>query len=119
MSNLYAYAPKAQRHLARRDARLRKLIQAIGPCTLRQEPDRCASLGRAIIAQQISTKAAAAILSRLEQALAVSGMTPSGILSLPPSVPRQVGRSTARARALIHLAPKVYHRTAPVDNLHE
>ncbi len=47
---------RAQRHLSRRDAVLKKLIAGIGPCTLRYEPDRFASLARAIIAQQMIGK---------------------------------------------------------------
>src|SRR5712692_676624 len=56
---------KAQRHLARRDAVLQPLIRAIGPCTLRHNPDHFETLVRAIIAQQISSKAAIAIGNRV------------------------------------------------------
>src|SRR5205823_4262879 len=58
---------KAQRHLARRDPVLKRLIAAVGPCTLRYEPNGFAALVRSIISQQISTRAAASIHARLEQ----------------------------------------------------
>src|SRR5437763_17064536 len=71
---------KAQRHLSRRDAVLKKLIAGVGPCTLRFEPDRFVSLARAIIAQQISTKAANSIRAKVEAALGAKGLTPRAVL---------------------------------------
>src|SRR5438132_14386294 len=71
---------KAQRHLSKRDAILKKLIAGIGPCTLRYEPDRFASLVRAIIAQQISTKAARSIQAKVEAAVDGKGLTARAIL---------------------------------------
>ena len=40
---------KAQRHLARRDPVLKRLIAGVGPCTLWHEPSRFAALVRSII----------------------------------------------------------------------
>ena len=74
---------KARRHLARHDPVLKGLIRAVGPCTLWHNPNRFAALVRSIIAQQISTKAAAAISGRLEQALAPAVVSAAGILALP------------------------------------
>ena len=56
---------KAGRHLARRDAALKQIIKRVGACTLQVNPDRFGILTRAIISQQISGKAAAAISGRL------------------------------------------------------
>src|SRR3954451_1747852 len=74
MSDSSPYYRKAQRHLARRDPILKRLVKLVGPCTLRYEPDRFAALARSIIAQQISTKAAHSIRTRLEQTLAPAGL---------------------------------------------
>jgi DNA-3-methyladenine glycosylase II len=110
---------KAQRHLARRDETLRKLIRLIGPCTLQHNPDRFAALVRAIIAQQISTKAAAAILGRLQQALSATGMTPKTFLRLTAKQLRQVGLSRGKVLALTDLAEKIQDGSVPLEGLHE
>jgi DNA-3-methyladenine glycosylase II len=110
---------KAQRHLARRDPVLKRLIAAIGPCTLRHDADRFAGLVRSIISQQISTKAARAIAGRLEETLAATGVTPKAILALTPEQLRQVGLSAAKARALGDLAEKVHQGVVPLADLHE
>ena len=52
-------------HLLSVDDRWRPLIDRIGPCRLRPRPDRFGTLVRAIIGQQISSKAAASIDARL------------------------------------------------------
>jgi DNA-3-methyladenine glycosylase II len=111
---------KARRHLARCDPTLKRLIDAIGPCTLRQNPNRFAALVRSIVSQQISTKAAAAIAARLEQALAASrGITPEGILALSADDLRAAGLSAAKARSLCDLAERAHNQTLPLDMLHE
>lgn len=56
----------AQRHLARRDPVLKPLIRTVGPCTMQPaSADPLTVLVRCVIYQQISTKAAATIFSRL------------------------------------------------------
>jgi DNA-3-methyladenine glycosylase II len=110
---------KAQRHLARRDRVLKQLIAAVGPCTLRVNPDRFGLLARAIISQQISTKAAASIGARLEQALAPAGLKPAAILKLPEDALRAAGLSAAKTRAMRDLAEKVHGKAVPLDALHE
>jgi DNA-3-methyladenine glycosylase II len=119
MSRLPDVYQKARRHLARRDAVLKRLMSAIGPCTLRQNPNRFAALVRSIVSQQISTKAAAAISGRLEQALVSTGITPEGILALSTEELRAAGLSAAKARSLCDLAEKVQNQTLPLDTLHQ
>jgi DNA-3-methyladenine glycosylase II len=109
---------KARRHLTRRDPVLKRLIGAIGACTLQPNPDHFAALVRSIIAQQISTKAAAAISGRLEQTLAPSGVTAKGILSLPAEALRAAGLSAAKARSLGDLAERVRNRSLALGKLH-
>src|SRR5438270_1556880 len=110
---------KARRHLARRDPVLKQLIHTIGPCTLWQNPNRFAALVRSIISQQISTKAAAAISARLEQALAPAGITPEAILALSSKDLRAAGLSANKARALSDLAERVQTQALPLDLLHD
>jgi DNA-3-methyladenine glycosylase II len=109
---------KAQRHLARRDAILKKLIRLVGPCTLKHNPDRFAVLASSILSQQISTRAAAAIRSRLEQLLAPDGITAAKVLSVGEPELRSAGLSVAKTKALRDLAEKVVAGSVPLHRLH-
>lgn len=60
-----------------------------------------AALGRSIISQQISTKAANTIRKRLEVTL---GLTPEGVSSVPVDILRQTGLSRTKAASLQSLA---------------
>ena len=55
----------AVKHLRRVDPQLREVIKRIGPCRLAPRPDRFGTLVNSIVAQQISSKAAASINLRL------------------------------------------------------
>ncbi len=110
---------KAQRHLARRDAILKKLIRHVGPCTLRHNPDGFATLARSIISQQISTKAAISISTKLEKEAGRAGLTPRGILKLTPEQLRACGLSTTKARSVRDLAEKVQSGEVPIRKLPE
>jgi len=109
---------KAQRHLARQDATLKQLIKALGPCTLRHSSDRFGALVRSIIAQQISTKAAAAIAGRLEQAAGRRGITAARILKMSQQALRQAGLSINKCTSLYDLAQKVHDGTVPLAEIH-
>ena len=52
-------------HLAEADPRWVPIIERVGPCLLRPRRDRFGTLVRAIVGQQISTKAAASIDAKL------------------------------------------------------
>jgi DNA-3-methyladenine glycosylase II len=110
---------KARRHLTRRDPVLKQLIGAIGPCTLRHDPDGFAELARSIIAQQISTRAAASIHGRLLQALGRRGLRPAALLALSDEDFRAAGLSSSKVRSLRDLAEKVHARQVPLRRLPE
>src|SRR5436305_10483529 len=57
---------EAERELAGRDAVMRRLVEAAGPCTLgsRRQRDHFGALVRAIVFQQLAGKAALAIHTR-------------------------------------------------------
>jgi DNA-3-methyladenine glycosylase II len=118
-TNPSALFGKAQRHLARRDPVLKRLIAAVGPCTMWHDPNRFAVLVRSIVYQQISIKAAASILRKLQEALAPHGITPAGILGASADTLRGAGVSANKARALTDLAEKVHGGTVPLDDLHQ
>ncbi len=108
---------KARRHLARRDPVLKSLMRQVGPCTLRHEPDGFAALVRSIIAQQISTKAAAAIQGRLVLTLGEPGLQPAALLALSDEQLRGAGLSASKARALRDLADKIAAGALPLLHL--
>jgi DNA-3-methyladenine glycosylase II len=112
-----SYFAKAQRHLARRDPVLKRLIRAIGPCTLRVDPDHFRVLVESIVSQQISTKAADSIFARLEQLLSSTGITPAGLLAQSETALRGVGLSSGKQRALRDLAEKVQSGTVAFAGL--
>jgi DNA-3-methyladenine glycosylase II len=118
MTALPATYQKAQRHLARRDRILKRLIAMIGPCTLQPRRDRFASLVRSIVAQQISTRAAAAINGRLAQALASTGITPAAVLASSGDTLRSAGLSASKVRSLHDLAEKIQNGMVPLKSLH-
>jgi DNA-3-methyladenine glycosylase II len=110
---------KARRHLARRDPVLKGLMAQVGPCTMRHEPDGFAALVRSIIAQQISTKAAASIHARLLHALGRRGLRPGALLALSDEEMRGAGLSASKVRSLRDLAEKVQTRAVPLRRLPE
>jgi DNA-3-methyladenine glycosylase II len=107
---------RAQRHLSRRDAVLKRLIALVGPCTLRPIEDRFAALARSIISQQISTKAAQSISTRLTQNL--NGLTPAAVVAANDEQLRQAGLSAGKQRALRDLARHVHAGQLRLDDIH-
>ena len=108
---------KARRHLSRRDAVLKKLIRAVGPCTLRTSDDHFATLVRSIVSQQISTKAAIAISGRLVKALGRRGLRPKSILDADDKLLRTAGLSANKAKSLRDLAQKCAAGEVPLRQL--
>lgn len=108
---------RAQRHLARRDAVLKRLIKMVGSCTLTPSDDYFGALVRSIISQQISTRAAASIRARLEQALGPAGLSPDAILAASDELLRGAGLSANKTRSLRDLAEKVHTGAVPLSEL--
>jgi DNA-3-methyladenine glycosylase II len=110
---------QAQRHLGRRDPVLKRVITAVGPCTLRVEPDGFTILTRAIISQMISTKAALAIAGRVQTLLGKKGITPAALLAAEVDALRGAGLSGAKVHALRDLAERVHTGVLPMAQLPE
>src|SRR5262245_18675261 len=106
---------KARRHLVRRDAVLKHLIRAVGPCTLRHDPDHFSVLTRSIISQQISTRAAMAIGARLLEK--IQRFQPKRILGASDDLLREAGLSQAKRLALRDLAEKCQNGTVSLKKL--
>ena len=92
-------------YLRERDSVLRDIIDSVGPCSLRPSRDYYGSLARTIISQQLSAKAADAILSRLQMELD-GKLMPSAILDLSDSQFAKAGISRQKKSYLIELAVK-------------
>jgi DNA-3-methyladenine glycosylase II len=108
---------QALSHVRSADPVMRRLIDAVGPCTLRPERKRFGVLARAIISQQVSTAAARTIRGRLEGILDHAGLTAEGIARLNESELRAVGLSRQKASYLSDLARKTLDGTVPLGRL--
>jgi DNA-3-methyladenine glycosylase II len=106
---------KARRHLSRRDAILKPLIRAVGPCTLKHNPNHFEILVRSIISQQISTKAATAISSRF--LAKVGRFQPKRILAASDADMREAGLSRGKQMSLRDLAEKCSDGTVPLKKI--
>lgn len=109
---------KARRVLARRDPILRGLMREQGPCRLadRQHTDPFKALIRAIVGQQLSTKAAATIFSRFE-ALFKAFPTPAQVTAMPDDRLRGVGLSAQKACYLRDLCQRIEQGVLPIGAL--
>jgi DNA-3-methyladenine glycosylase II len=100
------------------DSIMRRLIDAVGPFTLRPERRRRFSvLARAIISQQVSTAAARTIRGRLEGILDNGSLNAEGIARLTESDLRSVGLSRQKASYLSDLARKSLDGTVRLERI--
>ena len=104
-------------HLRRTDARWGPILDAIGPCTFEVRPDRFGTLVRAIIGQQISSRAAASIDQRLRD-LAGPVHEPANLLKLEEAGLRSVGLSGVKSRYILNLSQAVLDGSVPLDEVH-
>jgi DNA-3-methyladenine glycosylase II len=111
---------RAERLLARRDPVLRSFIRTIGPCGMArsQREDPFVAMLEAIIWQQLSTKAAAAIYARVLAALPAGGPpTPPNVAAADPTVLRAAGLSRGKVAYIQDLAIKVRDGLVHLDRL--
>ena len=109
---------RAVRHLRRVDPHLKAIIDRIGPCSLEPKTDRFGTLVRAIIGQQISSKAAASIHTRLVE-IGGEPHHPGRLIELGESTLRGVGLSGVKARYVLNLAEAVAAGAVPLDEIDE
>ena len=93
----------ATTHLSNIDPIMRTTIALIGPCTLQPDPDIFNALVDAIISQQISVKAADAIMARVRAALPDEQVTPENLALFDFERLRSLGLSTPKARYMLNL----------------
>jgi O-6-methylguanine DNA methyltransferase len=103
--------------LSRADAKLRRLIEQVGPCRLqlRTTPSIFAALAESIVYQQLNGKAAATIFARLRALFprARGALTAAQILGASEADLRGAGLSNAKYLALRDLARRVQEGSLP------
>ncbi len=99
-----AYWDEAKAAVAKRDAKLRKIIRTHGDASLNPRGDAFLTLARAIVGQQISVKAAESIWKRF--LAAAGGMKPALVLALPDERIRECGFSRAKVTYVKDLATR-------------
>jgi DNA-3-methyladenine glycosylase II len=101
----------ADEHLRSVDHVMRGLIDDRGPIDPETDrrgsrPDPYEALARAIVGQQLSTKAARSIWERLVESLGGSFLQPAGLLAAEPESLRQAGLSWSKVGFLRDLAER-------------
>jgi DNA-3-methyladenine glycosylase II len=94
---------KALDHLKSADVLLASIIERVGPCNMTYREPTFEALARAIVYQQLSTKAAATILGRFQEA-AGGRLTPESIQQLTVAEMRQAGLSKQKIGYIRDLA---------------
>jgi DNA-3-methyladenine glycosylase II len=106
----------ATAHLINIDPVMADAIVRVGPCMLTPNPDIFETLVDAIISQQISVKAADAIMARLRGATPGNLTTPEALMQLDHDALRAVGLSTQKARYIRDLSERVTSGTLNLAN---
>lgn len=101
-------------HLRRRDSRLAKLIDEVGPFEMQVSTPSSLffALAESIVYQQLTAKAAGTIFGRV-QALLPRGFTPGALLRLPEEKLRGAGLSGSKALAIRDLARRAENGELP------
>ena len=97
----------ATAYLSNIDSVMADAIVRVGPCTLTPNPNIFETLVDAIISQQISVRAADAIMARLRAATPGGLITPQALLQLDHNALRAAGLSTPKARYVRDLVERV------------
>ena len=108
---------KAVEHLQQNDAILAAIIERVGPCRISYRDPSFEALARAIVSQQLSTKAARTIYGRLEEA--TNGqMTPEAIQNLTVGEMRRAGLSKQKIGYIRDLADHVQSGRVDFSQMH-
>ncbi len=99
--------------LRKKDKRLRNIINACGPCTLKPKRGYFEALCRAIVGQQLAVKAAATIYERFRKLFANGRPNPDELLRIPKRKLRAAGLSNQKMSYLLDLAIHFTEGTIP------
>jgi 3-methyladenine DNA glycosylase/8-oxoguanine DNA glycosylase len=108
-------AAEAARHVARRDARLARVIESAGPVRLEVAASRTTfeALAESIVYQQLSGKAAATIHGRLCALFPRQRLRPEALAQATDEELRGAGLSRAKVLALRDLSARTLDGTVP------
>jgi DNA-3-methyladenine glycosylase II len=106
-------------YLSEVDPVMRATIELVGLCTLQPDPDVFSALVDAIISQQISVKAADAIMARVRAALPEGKVTPENLKTLDFERLRALGLSTPKARCVQNLVEHIQAGQLQLERLQE
>ncbi|GER88431.1 DNA-3-methyladenine glycosylase II [Dictyobacter vulcani] len=101
------------------DPVMKGVIERVGPCNLQPDPDIFNALVDAIISQQISVKAADAIMARVCAAMPDGKVTPENLLPFDFDQLRTLGLSTPKARYILNLVEHVSSGQLQLEKLFE
>ena len=107
----------ARNHLRKQDPVMKKMIQSVGPFTVKVQRDRFKTLARSMVSQQISGKAADSIWKRLESLVAETGITAEAIAKLSIDELRTAGVSNQKATYLLDLSQHVLNGNVQLNTL--
>jgi DNA-3-methyladenine glycosylase II len=107
----------AERHLSVAHPALARVISTVGPCTLRPNSDLFHILTQTVIAQQISSKAAASIGRRFEEILGGDRRTAAAVLARSDEELRAAGLSGGKLRSIRGIAAVVADGTLDLKKL--
>jgi DNA-3-methyladenine glycosylase II len=120
MQNTFAaVVTTATAYLSDVDPVMLAAIERVGPCTLQPDPDIFKALVDAIISQQISVKAADAIMARVCAAMPESKVTPENLLLFDFERLRALGLSTPKANYIRNLLEHIYSDQLKLELLPE
>ncbi|HEY1348844.1 MAG TPA: DNA-3-methyladenine glycosylase [Ktedonobacteraceae bacterium] len=108
----------ATTYLSTVDPVMKAVIARISLCTLKPDPDIFCALVDAIISQQISVKAADAIMARVRAALPAGKVTPLALLDLDFDRLRALGLSTPKTRYIRDLSERIASGQLQLETLH-
>ncbi len=111
---------QAMTHLSEVDPVLADAIARVGLCTLTPNPNTFETLVDAIVSQQISVKAADAIMARLRTAIGIepgASITPELLATFEADALRAVGLSTPKARYVRDLTERVTQGLLKLEEL--
>ncbi|MEO2047171.1 MAG: DNA-3-methyladenine glycosylase [Pirellulales bacterium] len=104
-------------HLRSVDPVMKRIIQEVGPCSLRPKRDRFQMLVGSIISQQISTGAARSIKKRLAQLCSPEGISAPNLLQFSVKQLRSAGVSPQKAKYILDLTEKVQDGTLTLNQI--
>lgn len=102
---IFPYGETETRYLRRRDRRLGRAIDEIGPIAREVIPDPFTALVHTVVGQQISSQAAAAIWRRLKERF--EGISPGALAAASVEDLRQSGLSARKAAYIRGIAASV------------